>query len=223
MCDKLPPDYDGIEKEEWRENASLVCNELNTKSERLMKRIRLFIARFGFSKIDVENKISTDSMFAAHFAKEPRRTGIHEKLAAAWVKRLPMVKQFKVLPKGGTNAIYITSDGNIHHGELSNRPGKSLDFIWKTGGKTCYAMHKYTKEGGGNQDSQYKEMVAILRNFQSCNDKTCILFIIVDGQYYGESKMAELRNNTRSHMPRSYALHIEGLPLVLEKLKYKKS
>jgi len=219
MYDKLPPDYDAIEKEEWRKNASLVCNELNSKSERLMKRIRLFIARFGFSTTDVENKIGTDSMFAAHFAKEPRRTGIHERLAAAWVESLPMVKQFKVLPKSGAGAIYVTRDGNIHHGELSNRPGKSLDFVWETGTKTCYAMHKFTKEGGGNQDSQYKEMITILRNFQSCNDKTCALFIIVDGPYYKGNKIAELRNGTRTHAPKSYALPIEELPAILEQLK----
>ena len=215
MCDKLPPDYDAIEREEWRKNALLVSEELDTKSERLTKRILLFISRFGFTKSDVEDKINTDSMFAAHFAKEPRRTGIHEKLAADWVKSLPIVEQFRVLPKGGSGAIYITSDGNIHHGELSNRPGKSLDFVWKTGAKTCYAMHKFTKEGGGNQDSQYKEMVAILRNFQSCNDTTCALFIIVDGPYYRASKMSELRNGTRTHPPKSYVLPIEELPEVL--------
>lgn len=218
MYDKSPPDYDSIERDEWRTNANLVCDELSSGSDRLMKRIQLFVARFGFSKSDVKNKIGTDPMFAAHFAKEPRRTGLHEKLAANWVSSLPMVKQFKTLPKGGAGAVYITSDGNIHHGELSNRPGKSLDFMWKTGQTTCYAMHKYTKEGGGNQDSQYKEMIAILRNFQSCNDRTCALFIIVDGPYYLGNKMDELRNGTRAHKPKSYALPIEELPAILEQL-----
>lgn len=218
MYDKTPPDYDAIEIEEWRKNAKLVLHELNSDSDRLSKRIHLFVARFGFSTVDVETKISSDEMFAAHFAKEPRRTGIHEKLAAEWVKSLPLVKQFKVLPKGGPEAVYITSDGNIHRGELSNRPGKSLDFKWVTGKITCYAMHKFTKEGGGNQDSQYKEMVAILRNFQSCNDTTCALFIIVDGPYYVGNKMSELRNGTRVHPPKSYALPIEELPAVLGQL-----
>lgn len=60
MYDKPPPDYDAIEREEWRKNALLVCEELDTKSERLTKRILLFISRFGFTKADVENKINVD-------------------------------------------------------------------------------------------------------------------------------------------------------------------
>lgn len=212
MFDKLPPDYAAIERNEWRKNALLVPDEMDSASSRLMKRIQLFIDRFGFSEPDVINKVKTDSIFAAHFAKEPRRTGMHEKYAAEWVKSLPMVKQFRILPKGGADAIYVTSDGNIYHGHLANRPGKSLDFTWKTGNLTCYAMHKYTKEGGGNQDSQHQEMVAILRNFQSCNDRAYALFVIVDGPYYQGNKMAELRNHTRTHAPKSYALPLEELP-----------
>lgn len=218
MYDKLPPEYESVEQGEWRQNATLVSDELDSGSDRLLKRIQLFVARFGFSEAAVRKKIEVDLMFAAHFAKEPRRTGLHERLAASWIENLPMVKKFKILPKGGKGAVYVTSDGNIHHGELKNRPGKSLDFVWKTGETTCYAMHKYTKEGGGNQDSQYKEMLAILKNFQSCNDSSCALFTIVDGAYYRGGKMAELRNKTRTHPPKSYALPIEELPSILRQL-----
>lgn len=219
MSDKLPPpDYDAIERAEWRENAKQVPTELSENSERLLERINLFIARFGFKLADVIAKIKTDNMFAAHFAKEPRRTGLHEKHAAAWIKALPTVKDFEVLPKGGSSAIYVTSDGNIFKGKLGNRPGKSLDFVWKTGTKTCYAMHKYTKQCGGNQDSQHKEMIDLMRNFQSCNDKTCVLFVIADGPYYNGPKMEELRNHVRQTAPRSYALPIEELPPILRAL-----
>lgn len=215
MSDERPPDYDAIEQAEWQKNAGLVPGELNRNSERLSERIKLFTTRFGFPSAEIINKIRTDSMFAAHFAKEPRRTGLHEKYAAAWIKDLPMVKDFHVLPKGGSGAVYITSDGNIHQGILHNRPGKSLDFAWKTGEKTCYAMHKYTKQGGGNQDSQHKEMVALMRNFQSCNDRTCVLFIIADGPYYQGTKMDDLRNHARQAPPKSYALSIGELPAML--------
>lgn len=218
MPDRKPPDYDAIERAEWRENAKLVHDEVECRDKRLMKRVNTFIDRFGFELSIVIKKLKNDQIFAAHFAKEPRRTGLHEKHAAKWIQGLPLVSEFHVLPKGGPGAIYVTSDGNIHRGPLGNRPGKSLDFIWKTGDKTCYAMHKYTREGGGNQDSQHKEMVSLMRNFQSCNDRTCALFIIADGPYYVGEKMNELRNHIRTTPPRSYAIPIQELPSTLRGL-----
>ncbi len=158
-------------------------------------------------------------MFAAWFAKEPRRTGMHELIAAEWIKTLPTVSAFRTLPKNGADSIYVTSDGNIHMGMIKNRPGKSLDFTWKTRETTCYAMHKYTKEGGGNQDSQFKEMVDLLRHFQSCNERKCALFVIADGKYYHGKKIAELQNHTRSQTPKSYAIPIEELPAILKNYK----
>lgn len=219
MPDKPGPDYDEIEKQMWRENAASVAAEAGSGSTRLKKRIGLFIERFGFPVADVENKIKTDLMFAAWFAKEPRRMGFHEAAAAAWIRDLPLATGFRVLPKGGAKAIYITSDGNIHRGALGNRPGKSLDFTWKTGKTACYAMHKYTKEGGGNQDSQFKEMVDLLRHFQSCNEANIVLFVIADGEYYHGKRMLQLRNHTRTQPPRSYAIPIEDLPAILEEYK----
>ena len=216
MPDNPPPDYEAIEIEMWRKNAKEVADEVKSGSERLKERIGLYVSRFGFSEQEVRDKIVADSMFAAYFAKEPRRMGFHEAAAAKWINCLSSVKNFKVLPKGGANAIYVTSDGNIQTGPLKNRPGKSLDFMWETGKTICYAMHKYTKEGGGNQDSQFQEMVLLLRNFQSCNDKNCILFVIADGEYYHGKKMNELRNHVRSQPPKSYALSIQELPGVLE-------
>lgn len=210
-----PPDYEQIERDQWRENALRVPDELASNSNRLLLRIRSFIGRFGFPEQDVRRKVQTDQMFAAHFAKEPRRTGIHERHAGEWIRLLPQVCDFVTLPKGGSQAKYITSDGNIHVGHLTNRPGKSLDFEWRTGPITCYAAHKYTKESGGNQDSQHQEMVKLLRSFQSCHDPDCALFVIVDGPYYTGPRMTELRHHVRQTPPRSYAITIAELPAIL--------
>jgi len=215
MPRKPPPDYEGIEQAAWRENAGAVPSELQSNSKRLLTRIRAFIARFGFPEDAVKAKLRDDAMFAAHFAKEPRRTGLHEKCAAQWIKTLPTVTGFRILPKNGPDSIYITRDGNINHGALGNRPGKSLDFTWLTGNTTCYAMHKYTKESGGHQDSAHIEMVDLLRNFMSCNVRTCVLFVIADGPYFVGQKMADLRNYLRTSPPRSYALSIDELPGIL--------
>ena len=218
MPNKPPPDYESVELKQWRENADAVPEELESKSERLLTRIMAFVAKFGFKEPEVSEKVKSDVMFAAHFAKEPRRQGLHEIMAADWIKSIPGVDGFRVLPKSGSKAFYVTSDGDIDKGIRGSRPGKSLDFFWKTKGIDCYAMHKYTKEGGGNQDSQFKEMVALLGNFLKCQDTSCVLFVIADGQYYPGKKMDQLRKYTRDRAPRSYALPIEELPNILETL-----
>lgn len=210
-----PPDYEAIEAREWRQSARDVSEELRRNDRRLRTRVRSFIQRFGFLETEVQRKIREDVMFAAHFAKEPRRTGLHERLAAEWIRGLPMVRDFVVLPKGGAGAIYLTGDGNIHQGQLDNLPHKSFDFKWCTGNKNCYAMHKYIKQGGGHQDGSYDEMLALLRDFIQCNTPRCELFVIADGPYFPGAKLDVLRNNTRSRAPRSHAIQIQELPGIL--------
>ncbi len=214
--DPLPPDYDSIERKAWLENAEEVPKRLSSNDKDLLKRVRTYIDRFRYPESNVKDKIQHDPMFAAHFAKEPRRQSLHERVAADWICNLNAVKEFESLPKSGREALYITSDGEVMRGnEIRSRPSKSLDFKWKTGATTCYAMHKYTREGGGNQDSQYKEMLALLKLFLNCRDKSLILIVIVDGPYYTEAKMSELTHSTRDHPPKSFAVHIESVPTIL--------
>ena len=59
-------------------------------------------------------------------------------------------------------------------------------------------------------------MLALLRNFLPCEEEGIILMVIVDGPYYNSGKMRELRNNTRAHPPRSYAVHLEEVPDILD-------
>lgn len=218
MSPDLIPDYENIERLAWRENAQKVVSRLEAGDSGLAKRIDTFVGRFGYSRPEVEEKIINDPMFAANFAKEPRRTGLHQKEAAKWLQGLDAVSEFFVLPASGNRALYVTSDGEIQSGAIlkGSKPSKSLDFQWLTGSVICYAMHKYTREGGGNQDSQYKEMRDLLRNFQSCSNRECLLIVIVDGPYYSDQRMDLLRNDTRSRHPRSYAVHLVEVPEILD-------
>ncbi|MDA7962929.1 MAG: hypothetical protein MPK36_10255, partial [Gammaproteobacteria bacterium] len=124
-----------------------------------------FAARFGYVVKSVLSKIGKDKMFAATFAKRPGSTGLHEKVAAKWIAELPEVSDFVSLPNGGKNSVKIDSDGNLRRGAGKEVPGKTLDFQWKSGGKTYYPMHKYTKERGGSQDNQFHEMRELMRRF----------------------------------------------------------
>lgn len=209
-----PPDYDAIEIEMWRENAQSVPSKLMAGDENIVRKMESYIWRFGYSFDVVFKKILHDSMFAAFFSKEPRRQGFHEKIAADWLKEESSIRNFQILPKSGKNAYYIDSDGGMRKG-MRRAPSKSLDFRWTTGGIDFFASHKFTKEGGGNQDSQFKEMRDLLSKFQGSAEIDKALIIIVDGPYYTEDKMADLRRFLRDRPPRSYACPIQDVPGIL--------
>ena len=217
-----PPSYDKIEKSQWKAGQDMVIDEAKNMSGRLVKRVNTFTDRFGYSESSVMSKIIDDKMFASNFVKEPRRTGLHEGAAADWIMLLPNVIRFKRLPKGGINALKVSRDGNIEKVDKNKQfPGKTLDFQWHTGEITCYAMHKFTKEGGGNQDSQYEEMKDLMQRFQLCQHEDIVLFVIVDGLYYETNekrKLKKLQKLEKGTKPYSYATPIEGLPNLLNKL-----
>ena len=210
-----PPDWDGIEKEMWGENHAMVAKEADEKSERLMKRVALFVWRFDYDEEDVLSKIRDDEIFAALFAKEPRRQSPHERIVAGYLGQFADLIAFERLKQSGRTALYINRDGEIRKGEdiQGDKPSKALDFAWKTpNGIKCYASHKYTREGGGNQDSQFIEQRTLLRNLQSRSTNDTALFVICDGPYYDNNRMSTLQAHCRTVSPLSYAVHIEEIP-----------
>ena len=218
----VPPDWDGIEQRMWRANASEVVDEANARSERLMKRIDLFVWRFGSTSDAVLQKIQSDPLFAAWFAKEPRRQSPHERIAADYLQGFDEIVNFVRLKQTGNEALYLNRDGEIlsRSDFQGDRPSKALDFEWESpSGVRCLASHKYTKEGGGNQDSQYREQRTLLSNFQSRSTNNTALFVICDGPYYTEARMQSLRMQCRQVAPLSFATHIEHVPALVANLE----
>ena len=219
-----PPDWDSEEKKMWKENHAEVAVEVEERAERLMKRVALFVWRFDYKEKDVVAKIRHDEMFAAWFAKEPRRQSPHERIAAEYLQKFPELIGFKRLPQSGKNALYVNSDGEIRMGEdiQGGKPSKALDFAWKTpNGISCYASHKYTREGGGNQDSQFNEQLNLLKHFFARSTNDSALFVICDGPYYNNQRMQTLSANCRTFSPLSFAVHIEEVPGLMAQLSGK--
>ena len=216
MNDPSPPDYEAIEADAWTSNALDVRDRLLNNDKFLNRRIATFVARFGYETAQVREKILTDQMFAATFTKEPRRQGIHENSAAQWLNQLPSVQGFERLPQGGSRAWCVSVDGGIRMArDNPDTASKALDFKWITGETTFWAMHKYTRESGGNQDSQFREMKDLLRNYMQHWRRTDALLVIVDGPYYNQSRMAELKFLERKQSPKSFATPIAAVPSIL--------
>ncbi|MBF2735770.1 MAG: hypothetical protein ISN26_06845 [Betaproteobacteria bacterium AqS2] len=216
-----PPNYAVLEILEWAKARDAVQGEARASSSRLMRVVNTFSNKFKYPVPEVLEKIYADEMFAAHFAKDPLRTGLHEKEAARWLQSLPWITDFEKLPSGGEKSLKISGDGNIEAAvKGKNLPGKSLDFKWRTSGKTFYAMHKYIKEGGGHQDNQHHEMIELLKRFMQCQTDNVVLLVIADGAYYqanNKQRLTELRQYVRDKAPRSHALPIDEVPDLLEK------
>ena len=218
----IPPlDFEANEQAINRNNLAEVAAEVAERSDRLATRIQHFSEQFGILPDDFWRELQANPTgpLAATLAKEARRQNIHERAAAAYVRRLPHVAHFDKLKSRGPEAVYITGDGQIATGAAlgnAQRPSKSIDFRWQTGRVTCYAAQKYTREGGGNQDSQFIEMETLLRNFQPRRNNAIALFVLVDGPYYTEARLAQLRGLVRLQTPFSYVTNVNELQPILQ-------
>lgn len=217
-----PPDWECEVLKMWRENAAAVPSEIAAEEGGMMKKISTYCLRFGYEFKKVVAKISGDEMFAAHFARDPARQGVHELIAAGYLRKIALVGDFEILPKGGNNALFLDARGALHKrgdiSETSAQDSKSLDFRWRTAGFVCYASHKYTKEAGGAQDHQFRDQKRFLENFRGHDDRRAACFAICDGAYYTAEKMRELDGATRATPPPSFAVHIEEVAGELQKL-----
>jgi hypothetical protein len=179
-------DYKGKYKKQVEKNLKQVLKELNGQD--VSQKISNWANKFNYSFDVIKQKIIDDEIFRCVFIKEPGRQGFHEKIAAEYIKSLDKVNDFKKLPNGGKDAIYLTN-GKIFKGSDLNKKSKetkSIDFTWKTGKFTIYATHKYTgiDGSGGSQDNQYEDVQKFIKNAVDCNEENCILLAICDGDYY---------------------------------------
>ena len=197
-----------------------MADEVPVRSERLATRIAHYSEQFGVPAADFWRDLDANPTgpLAAVLAKEARRQNIHENAAAEYVGRMANARGFRKLSATGENATYINADGQvITKAQLGPaiQPSKAIDFRWQTGNITRYAVQKYTKESGGNQDSQFNEILRLLQNFQWRINNDTALFVLVDGPYYTEARLNQLRGLTRAQAPRSYVTSINGLAPIL--------
>jgi hypothetical protein len=196
------PDFETEVLEVARKNMAEVIPLLDARDEGMLEKIYNFSVRFGFSQADVEAKIRSDKMFLARFAKDPGKQKIHEKIAARFIEQLPSVRDFKSL---GHNALQLVG-GTIMKRADARMQGatggaKSLDFEWISCGIEFYASHKYTKDSGGAQDNQYRDLKEFIQEASKSGRQGRMFLAIADGPYYagndaeaGVSKIQRLKD-----------------------------
>ena len=218
-----PLDFDAVEHRLNLDNLRHMAEEIPARSDRLATRIAHFSELFDIPEEAFWIALEADpnGPLAAVLAREARRQRLHETAAAEYIEGMRHVDNFLRLPFSGRNTLFINPEGQlITRGELGAAPlpSEAIDFMWQTGDTTCYAAQKYTREGGGNQDTRFDQTLRLLRNFQNHLDRYSALFVLVDGPYFDETRLERLEELVRIERPRSYVTSINGLQPLLNQL-----
>ena len=181
----MPLDYETLYREAYRENVAdapraAVAGELDEK-------IANFCDLHGFARGDVVAAIQENRIAAACFAINPNKQNFHEKIAAGYIRKIDGVVGFVSLSKKAK----VVSNGSVMTGKELKLAGgvssaKTIDFEWRCKGRRFYASHKYTKQSGGSQGNQYKDLQAFIKEANSSALKKTFFVAIADGGFYQE-------------------------------------
>ena len=221
-------DFNELEHQISLANLDDMLDEIVQRSERLQTRVAHFADRSGIPEEDFWNGLQSDPSgpLAAVLALEARRQNTFKKAVAECVHKLDHVDTFRKLPSSGPSAHYVDERGRIITGRQlpdRRRPSKPLDFHWETGGITCYAAQRYIREEGGHQNTQFKEILSLLENFQHGSNDGIALFILVDGEYFDQSRLVQLRELAVHRNSVVYVTSVNALQPILEDMVGAKS
>lgn len=166
-----------------------IIKKINKEIKDFEFKIQNFAKKWNFEEKYILNELKTNDFLPLFFVKEPDKQTFHQHFAAKYLADLPFIENFQELPSGGNDALYVVN-GKIVKGKdkEDQKTGKSIDFRWeytfndKT--LTFYATHKYTKNAGGSQDNQYKDVQEFHNESRNCIDLNTHLLSITDGPYY---------------------------------------
>lgn len=198
---------------------SLSKNKIDKK---LKEKIINFCDRHALEFELIKHKILIDDLFILNFITEPSRQTLHQDLASKFIKIIPNIKNFKVLPSNGKDSLFVINGIIVkeHQKKDTSINVKSIDFEWtyinKIGEEIpCYASHKYTHQSGGAQDHQFKEIMTFLENANKYSKKLNFFYAICDGKYYQNPYECSLTRieylNKNYQRNRCYSLTINDL------------
>lgn len=177
-------DYEGLFKKALQKNIEQLQIDLRNNEKNIGIKIENWSKKFGLNPSVVRKKIVDDNVFSLHYIKDPSKQNFYEKLAAKHIEGFLNVKNFKNLSGSGTNALVIHNGLLLLRNNVTAETVKTIDFEWDYKGTKCYATHKYTKNFGGAQDNQYKDVRDFMKNARGNNQEKVLFFAICDGDYY---------------------------------------
>lgn len=187
---KLKKFYDTYIKNDNKDvGFQTIIKKINQEKDNLDIKIYNFAKRWSLEENYLKNALKTNELLLLTFVKDPGKQTFHQHFAAEYISSLPLIENFKELSSGGRNALYVIN-GRIVEGKdkKDQQSGKSIDFQWEYTFRnktlTFYATHKHTKESGGSQDNQYKDVQDFHTESRNCIDLNIHFLSITDGPYY---------------------------------------
>lgn len=151
-----------------------------------LAKIKAHARRFGHSEQDVMKiALENEVAYAAIVGKNPGRMDYYEDALIKFLSKQPQVARAEKLPKSGPKAKHIWK-GEVLTGGGRRGDVKSLDIeVEFTNGEILFVVHKFTQEGGGAQDNQYREAKGALAQVRLPSGKAKVnLAAVLDGDYY---------------------------------------
>lgn len=171
---KSPFNYEARVKAALRANQLAIVDKFDSSTveslksldPQLYKRLETYSKNVNHSIEEVHALASERPLFAKHFAIDPKKQNIYEDIAYERIKDIPGVSNIRRPAAGGRESIVIEKLTRkvLKRSEVPAKSPttKSVDFIWETNGIIWFASHKYTLEGGGAQDNQFKDLCTYL-------------------------------------------------------------
>ena len=192
-------------------------------NKQLNIKINNFCQKHQLDRRTVITEIKKSEVVQAFFAKDPQKQNIHEQTASSIIQENPDIKNFKNLQN---NSLYLVSgivmDKKEKQGKGFNIETKTIDFQWDYKEKRFYASHKYTKESGGSQDNQYRDLESFIKKANQSTKTTEYFIAIADGEYYQQKKDSKKKIDLLKDEANSnkgvYACSIDELPDLLQKI-----
>ncbi|MEI2462228.1 hypothetical protein RRG54_02515 [Mycoplasmopsis felis] len=162
------------------------------------EKIKKYAKRFNYDFDYLVQMINENEFLLNSIIKEPSKQNFHELVVKDYVlEYIPEFINFIKLPTDSNESLYLSSGNIIKKKDLTtNNHTKSIDFYWEMNvkGKNVkfYASHKYTKESGGAQDNQFKDLQNFLEHAKQYTKKDSIFVGICDGDYYHKNNQKKL-------------------------------
>ena len=218
----MPLDYEKAYRDAYRKNVAEVKRQLSNKE--LDTKVRNFCNLHDFKEKDVRTLILKYDIVAALFAKNPNTQNFYEKTAAQYIKNIKGVVDFELLP---SNKLVVAGGAVMEKKNWKVLGGrtraKTIDFTWNYKGLVFYAAHKYTKQSGGSQGNQYKDLQNFIEEALPCTKHNTRFIAIADGDFYGgqnglagRSRIDYLKHLASNQVV--YACTIDELERLLQKI-----
>lgn len=180
------PDYEGVRKARLAENVANLKTLVKNKDKNMMEKINNYAKKFDLDPEFIEYEILHDSniLITNQFVVDPAKQTIDQQTCFEFIKTIPYVKNIKLLPAGGENALYIKNGKLGTRNDLDKGNSKSIDLYFEYKNKQYYCALKYTKDNGGAQDNQCDDAEDFLENASKSNDENIRYLAILDGPYY---------------------------------------